>query len=140
MNGSVDAGSSITLTNTVVPALGQTVPSCSPGTEISSGASSDLLFLSVTGNGSQTGCGNNGCLMSFALPSSSPFTFPTAASHILLASGGSSGIVIDNVATSPAGTSQIYFTPLGNSSTTFPCGGNTSGVGCAIQASQAGLN
>lgn len=134
----VQAGSA-TLTNQVL-ILGGTFPSCSPATEISSGASSDLLFLSVTGNGSPMPCNSNACLMSFALPTSGSFPFPTAASHTLPVSGGSSGIVVDNIATSPTGTSQIYFTPLGSASATFPCGVNTSAVGCAIQASQAGLN
>ncbi len=49
-------------------------------------------------------------------------------------SGGASGLIIDNTATS-AGGSQVYFSTLGNQ----PCG--TSGAGgCAIQASQSGLN
>jgi hypothetical protein len=139
MSGSKDSGS-LTLSNITLPPF-LAAPSCSPATEISPSASSDLMFLSVTGNGSQTGCGGNGCLMSFALPTSAPFTFPTAASHTLPASGGTSGIVVDNIVTAPAGTSQIYFTPLANSSATFPCGSpSTNGVGCVIQASQAGLN
>jgi hypothetical protein len=130
---------SITLTNQVLTLTGP-FPSCSPATEIS-GPSSDLLFLSVNGNGSQIGCGSNACLMSFALPTLAPFTFPTAAFRTLPASDGTSGIVVDNTVTSPAGTSQIYFTPLSNSTAGFPCGSpNTTGVGCAIQASQSGLN
>ena len=83
---------------------------------------------------------NNGCLFSVALPTAAPFTFPGSITKALPVSGGSSGIVVDNIATSPTGTSQIYFTPLGNASATFPCGGTTTAVGCAIQASQAGLN
>jgi hypothetical protein len=137
MNNSTD-GNSLTLTATF-PLLGA-IPTCSPLTEISSSASSDLLFGSVTASGNLGGCGGNGCIMSFSLPTSSPFTFPTAVSHTLPASGGTSAIIVDNIATSPTGTSQVYFTPLSNSSTTFPCGSpNTTGVGCAIQASQAGL-
>jgi hypothetical protein len=51
----------------------------------------------------------------------------------LPATGGASGVIIDNTVTS-AGGSQVYFSTLGNQ----PCG--TSGAGgCAIQASQAGL-
>jgi hypothetical protein len=135
MNGSADA-TSLTLTNTF-PLLGA-VPTCSPATEISSSASSDLIFLSVTA--SAAGCGGNGCIMSVSLPTATPFTFPTAISHTLAASGGTSGIIVDNIATTPTGASQIYFTPLGNSSATFPCGSpSTNGVGCAIQTSQAGL-
>jgi hypothetical protein len=54
----------------------------------------------------------------------------------LPAAGGTSGIIIDNVLNgSLAGTSQVYFTTLSDQS----CG--TSGTGgCAVQASQPGLN
>jgi hypothetical protein len=48
-------------------------------------------------------------------------------------SGGTSGIVVDNVLGS--GGSQVYFTPLADQACTT---GGTGG--CAIQASQAGLN
>jgi hypothetical protein len=136
MNGAHD-GNSLALTNGVL--LGNP-GMCSPSTEISPSSSSDLLFVSVTANGSQTGCSSTGCIMSFALPTSSPFTFPAAAAHTLQESSGTSGIVVDNIATSPTGTSQIYFTPLGNASATFPCGGTVTSVGCAVQASQSGLN
>lgn len=59
--------------------------------------------------------------------------YPIAA---LVATGGTSGIIIDNTVTTgtPTGTSQVYFTTLGNQA----CG--TSGTGgCAVQASQSGL-
>jgi hypothetical protein len=137
MNNSTDVNS-LTLTATF-PLLGA-IPTCSPLTEISSSASSDLLFVSVTGSGSLGTCGGTGCIMSFALPTSSPFTFPSGVSHTLPESSGTSAIIVDNIVTSPTGTSQIYFTPLGNASVTFPCGGTTTGVGCAVQASQSGLN
>jgi hypothetical protein len=54
----------------------------------------------------------------------------------LPAAGGTSGIIIDDVLNGTvAGTSQVYFTTLSNQ----VCG--TSGTGgCAVQASQAGLN
>ena len=56
-------------------------------------------------------------------------------SHSLPASGGASGIIIDNVvAPGTLGTSEVYFSTLG---TTGTCG---AGNGCAVQASQAGLN
>jgi len=55
---------------------------------------------------------------------------------VLPASGGTSGIIIDNVLNGAlAGTSQVYFTTLSDQ----VCG--TSGTGgCAVQASQPGLN
>lgn len=54
---------------------------------------------------------------------------------VLTVIGGTSGMVVDNTVTvgTPAGGSQVYFTPLGFSA----CG---VGNGCAVQASQAGLN
>jgi hypothetical protein len=55
---------------------------------------------------------------------------------VLPAAGGTSGIIIDNVLNgSLAGTSQVYFSTLSSQ----VCG--TSGTGgCAVQASQPGLN
>lgn len=58
------------------------------------------------------------------------------ATASISASNGASGIIIDNVVESgpPTGTSQVYYTTLGNQ----PCG--TSGTGgCAVQASQSAL-
>jgi len=51
--------------------------------------------------------------------------------------GGTSGIVVDNTVLpgTLAGASQVYFSPLGTGFGT--CG---AGNGCAVQASQAGLN
>jgi len=56
-------------------------------------------------------------------------------SHALPASGGTSGIIIDNVVGSGtlAGASEVYFSTLG----TGACG---AGNGCAVQASQSALN
>lgn len=55
------------------------------------------------------------------------------ATHSLAASGGTTGLIIDNVMTSPAGASQIYFRTLSDQICT------TSGSlgGCAVQASQS---
>ena len=110
MKSSTDAGS-LQLTSAVLVLLGS-IPSCSPATEISSSSISDLLFVSVTGNSSPAGCGGNGCIMSVALPTASPFTFPAAVSHTLAASSGTSAIIVDNTATSPAGASQIQYERL----------------------------
>jgi hypothetical protein len=56
---------------------------------------------------------------------------------VLAVTGGTSGTIIDNIVTSGtlAGGSQVYFTPLG-----FGFGTCGAGNGCAVQASQAGLN
>jgi hypothetical protein len=108
---------------------------CSPVTDIYNG-STDLIFLSVTASGNQTGC-SGACVYSFNVTSSAP----TSATAGLTATGGSSGIVIDNtVAPGTIHTSQTYFSTLSNQS----CAGNGStgsGTGgCAVQASQAALN
>jgi len=52
--------------------------------------------------------------------------------HALSTAGGTSGIIMDNIV-GTAGSSQVYFSTLGT-------GGCGAGNGCAIQASQAGLN
>jgi hypothetical protein len=56
-------------------------------------------------------------------------------SHALHITGGTSGIIIDNVVGPGvrAGASQVYFSTLGTGS----CG---AGNGCAVQASQSSLN
>jgi hypothetical protein len=58
------------------------------------------------------------------------------ATSALAAAGGTSGIVIDNTASSGtlAGTSQVYFSTLSNQT----CGSTGVG-GCAVQASQSAL-
>ncbi len=60
-----------------------------------------------------------------------------SATAALAAAGGTSGIIIDNIVGlgTLAGTSQIYFSTLSNQTT---CG-TASNVGCAVQASQSGL-
>jgi len=115
MNASPDPGSF----QLVVSGNTGTAVDCSPLTEVfNTSLSQDLLFLSVKNNGFNTGttnCGNTGCIMSFALPTASPFTFPSAAIATLtnLGSNGTSGIIIDNVS-GVAGASQIYFGNLSN--------------------------
>jgi hypothetical protein len=102
---------------------------CSPVTEVLS-ASADLIFLSVESLGSTSSpvnCPSNaGCLMSFSVPTTLSGALPTGTAATLAASGGTSGVVIDN--TVPSGTlhtSQIYFSTLTG--------------GTAVQASQAAL-
>jgi hypothetical protein len=56
-------------------------------------------------------------------------------SHALPTSGGTSGIIMDNVVGTGviAGASQVYFSTLGT-------GAGGAGNGCAVQASQSNLN
>jgi hypothetical protein len=97
---------------------------CSPVTEFLNGMT-DRAYLSVTAHGKTTGpincpAGGGGCLMSFTLGTAPP----TGTSAAIAASGGTSGIVIDNSGTT-SGASQVYFSTLTGAT--------------AIQAAQAGL-
>jgi hypothetical protein len=96
--------------------------------------SKDYIFVSVLSYGLPANCNGseaNGCVMGFDVTSGSlaPSATPTAATA---EAGGTSGIIIDNAATS-AGASNIYFTPLANQTCTTSGGTG----GCAIQAAQA---
>ncbi len=135
MNSSKDAGS---LTVAVFPGGLGNGPECSPVTELLNGTS-DRIFFSVTNNGiSGDGCtGGVGCVMSISIPTAAPFTFPAAISSALPESGGTSGIIVDNVGSSGQ-ESNFYFTPLANSTGGIPCNG-TSGVGCAVKLTQSAL-
>ena len=99
----------------------------SPVTEIFNG--SDYIFFSVTAGGSQSTC-TGPCVYSYTVTSAPAATISAG----LAAAGGTSGIIIDNVATTPTGASQVYFSTLGSQS----CAGVSGG--CAVQASQSGLN
>jgi len=94
----------------------------------------DSLFFSVQASG-ETGtfCVGNGCVYAVSL-SGSTATLTGAFN----ASGGTSGIVVDNYSTS-TGASNLYYSWLGNSSATYPCVSDTSGKGCTVQVSQGGL-
>jgi hypothetical protein len=120
---------------------------CSPVTELKNGTT-DRIFFSVTNSsfapfiilginlgGNATGCSGNGCVMSIALGGAWPPATTTAG---IPASGGSSGIVVDNVGAG-AQESSLYYTYLSASTTGVTCNGTT-GVGCAVKATQSGLN
>ncbi len=115
---------------------------CSPVTELKNGATDQLFFSVETSarppgdGGNATGCINNlGCVISIAIPATWP---PAATTAGAFASGGTSGIVIDNVG-GGAQQSNIYFTWLANSTAANQCNGTT-GVGCAVKLTQSGLN
>ena len=119
--------------NTLNLSANLTNPVCSPGTEIfNSNTSTDLLFFSVQNNGVPAACGGGGCVMSFNATSGFPAGIAAAAS----ATGGTSGIVIDNIA--PTGqASSVYYITLANQA----CGiGSPPNGGCAVKLTQANLN
>jgi hypothetical protein len=111
---------------------------CSPVTEILNG-STDWIFVSVqasSNTASPIGCPApaGGCIMSFNVTAG---TTPTATAAKAAASGGTSGIVVDNVSAS-AQASSLYFTYLSNAAIGAACNGVT-GVGCAVKLTQSGL-
>jgi hypothetical protein len=144
-SGTVNAIWGISMTAGVmsVPTLGPALTTanvgCSPITEFNNTTTGkDLMWLSVAGS-AITGdavikCpAASGCIMSFDIDIVMTATTPTSATAS--ETGGTSGIVVDN--SSPTGgASQVYFTPLSGQTCT------TSGGlgGCAIQASQTGLD
>jgi hypothetical protein len=134
-NGTMNAVDAGTL------AVATTSTTCSPVTEILNGGT-DWIFFSVQSSGSPTACFGLGCVMSVSVPTASPFTFPPSVSAALPESGGTSGIVIDNVSTAGQ-ASSIYFSILSNSGpphATCNGPGGTNNVGCAVKATQSGLN
>lgn len=143
-SGTVNALWQIPITSGVMgaPVLGPTLTTanvpCSPITEFLNGAT-DRMFLSVAGSavtGTPINCtAGSGCIMSFDI--TDPLTWGTTKSTAATATvtGGTSGIIIDN-SSSAGGASQVYFTPLSNQLCTTSGGTG----GCAIQASQSGLD
>jgi hypothetical protein len=114
------------------PAITSGSTTCSPITEADSGTV-DTIFVNVQNRGNVGNCTGGGCVMSFTVTSG---TLPsgTAPAASLAESGGTSGVVIDTLGSSTAGANQVYFTPLGTGAV---C---PTAAGCAIQASQSGLN
>ncbi len=137
----------VSITNNVMSASATTGPAVSSNftngffaaglqvTESFTGTN-DFIFVSVLSFGGPAGCGAaslaNGCVMGFNVTSGT-INGSTATTGATAEAGGTSGIVIDNVASVPAGASNIYYSPLSNQ--TCPTSGGTGG--CAIQISQA---
>jgi hypothetical protein len=109
---------------------GDSGPFCTPITEILNGTN-DFLFFGVDALGSPTGC-SNGCVLSLNLTGMS---WPPSVSALssLPVPNGPSGIVVDNVGNGGQ-ESSIYFGPQANNCT------SPSGSGCAVKATQSGLN
>lgn len=100
----------------------------------------DRIFVGVAVAASSEPCTtpSGGCSLIFdvtAPPLSVGAGSTAVASLGLNATGGTSGIVIDNSNTSVTGASQVYYSTIGNATCTTVSGTN----GCAVQASQAGL-
>jgi hypothetical protein len=113
-----------------------TTSASSPVTETYDGTN-DWVFLSVTtdahvtvaSGGSTCSAPATGCVYSFK--TTSALASGANAANGLSATGGTSGIIIDNTVTG----SQIYFSTLSNGA----CSTSGGTGGCAVQASQAAL-
>ena len=141
MSAFVTSGDVISTAANVINPLTSGGATCSPVTEIfgSDGTTDDYIFLSVTANGNvgDGGTCTGACLYNFVVSTNGTSTsVPAAATAGLATTGGSSGVIMDNISTT-TGASQIYFSSLSNET----CAGNgTTGNGtggCAVQASQA---
>jgi hypothetical protein len=113
-------------------ALSGSIPTCSPITEIVNGTKDYIFFGLDSFGGSATNCGS-GCLMGLNLTG---ISWPPSLSAFssLAVSGGSSAIVVDNVGTGGQ-ESSVYFGPGQGGNCTSP-----PGSGCAVKATQSGLN
>jgi hypothetical protein len=93
----------------------------------------DWLYLSVSANGADTGCSGE-CLYNYSVTTT---TAPANSTNGITATGGTSGVIVDNSLTG-TGESQIYYGTLGNLSCTGNTVSGTSGTGsCAVQTSQS---
>jgi hypothetical protein len=127
---------------------------CSPVTEVYN-AGVDYIFFSVQTGGNGQNCTtlggsgvadsnpSAGCVMSVIVADGSstqfPTPMPTAINSSLGEPGGSSGIILDNVSAA-AQASSIYFSPLSYVTSGTANGNCPTGVGCAVKATQSGLN
>jgi hypothetical protein len=124
---------------------------CSPVTEIKNGATDRIFFSFATnanppaGGGTATGCtAGQGCVASIIIGGAWPPAATAAgiaAPFILTGaqsgSGGTSGIVVDNVGVGGQ-ESSIYYTYQTNSTAAVTCN-TTVGVGCAVKVTQSTL-
>jgi hypothetical protein len=129
---SVSGGTTVVVTRGGTGALGTATAAHNSGAAVQD--IQDWIYLSVSANGNETGCGT-ACIYNYSVTTGAPGT----ATAGFAATGGTSGIIIDNsvTAATTAGASQIYYSTRGNAA----CAGNgTTGAttgGCAVQASQS---
>ncbi len=118
---------------------------CGPLTEFfnaNAATNQDQIFFGVASNGAGAACSAAvGCVMAVNITGTpATLTINTSIAEI----SGPSGIIVDNNANTTPVTgfsqaSSLYFSNQGNSTAAVPCGATT-GVGCAIKVTQAGLN
>jgi hypothetical protein len=117
---------------------------CSPLTEFYNPNNSpvhDWLYLSLDNHA--TACASGSCVLAFTLAAAmvggAHNFYGQGVSGEIQNMNGTGGMIVDNDAntTTYPQTSNIYFTPVSN---TLTCGDGTSGTGCAVKLSQAGLH
>jgi hypothetical protein len=115
---------------TTGPALSSAGATCSSITEAynPTGTPADYIYTSVTASGSTSGCTAVGCVVGYNV-NSVLSTSSTGAGFP--ATGGTSGISIDNFVTT-TGDSNIYYSPLTTANCTTPAVAG----GCAVQVVQ----
>jgi len=148
-----------TATQAFTSMSGTATVNCSPLTEVFNpniGGGTDFLFVGLSASCGLGGASSaQGCVGAFNIN-----TVPTSATVGVSAqseSGGSSGIVVDNVsntcinapnpscntgAAGASGASSIYFSTIGNAGASpIQCttDGATTGGGCAVKLTQSGL-
>jgi hypothetical protein len=103
----------------------------------------DWLFLSVSANGNATTSCTGACIYNYDVFAGAVAGTATAGRQVI---GGTSGITVDNT-TIGGGGSQVYFTYLGSATAGVKCPSPSGGAGltlstggCAVQATQLGLN
>ena len=116
---------------------------CDPVTEFyNANSATDYLFFGVEASGATgTNCAGNGCVFAVIVANAGLTVPPAAGTGAVNASGGTSGIIVDNDSTS-TGAASIYFTWLANGTgtATYPCNGATTTDVCAVKLTQSGLN
>jgi hypothetical protein len=119
---------------------------CDPLTEFyNTPNATDYIFFGVEAAGATgTNCVGNGCVYAVTVTGGTlmvPVNPAPAGTGAVNASGGTSGIIVDNDSTS-IGAASIYFTWLANGTgtATYPCNGATTTSVCAVKLTQSGLN
>ncbi len=118
---------------------------CSPVSEFyNTSTSIDYAFMSVAASAVKSGGSTctGACALNYNITSSTTTANTPIAG--LAATGGTSGIVMDNSVanTTKGGGAEIYYTTIGSQTCTGVGGTGTTGYGtgsCAVQATQAGL-
>lgn len=117
---------------------------CNNSTSACVSGSTDYIYASVTTAANLTASGANKCSGAtqaclYSWNTASALTGTTAPSDGLATTGGTSGIIIDNSATS-SGASQVYYSTLSSGTcTTSGTNGSVTSGSCAVQAAQGTL-